>query len=183
MHKTGPFCVALAALFVVAVPSSVIAAPAIFRAHDNFVDSFPDQLCGIKGTSVVRGVDNFQLSANNTFTDNLSLNQTFTATASQKSVVLHVADHVTGLDGPIDNGDGTVTFITTFRGLPEQVRIANGPLLFRDAGTVTLTTTFAVGADGNFTLVSQTISGLHGPHPDLTSNFTLFCNALIPGLT
>lgn len=171
----------MASLFVLAVPSYVTAAPAVERHHENFTDSFPDQLCDIAGTTILRGVDNFTLFSNNTFTDNFELNLTFTATTTQKSIVLHVAQHVTGTDAPIDNGDGTVTFMRTFKGLPEQVRIANGPLLFRDAGAVTLTATFAVDADGNFTFVSRTISGLHGPHPDLLNG--IFCDVITAALS
>ncbi len=174
----------MASLFVLAVSGNVTAAPRIIaHFHENFTDSFPSEICGIAGTSVVRGVDNFTVFSDNTFSDNFAVNQTFTATASHKSIVLHVAEHVTGTDAPIDNGDGTVTFITTFKGLPEQFRIANGPLLLRDAGTVTFTNTFAVEADGSLTFLSQTLSGLHGPHPDLLSDFALFCDVIIPALT
>ena len=183
MRKSASFCVAIASLFVVAVPGHVTAARVIAHFHENFTDSFPDEICGIAGTSVVRGVDNFTVLSNNTISDNFTVNQTFTATASHKSIVLHVAQQVTGTDAPIDNGDGTVTFITTFKGLPEQIRIANGPLLLRDAGTVTFTDTFAVDADGIFTFVSRTLSGLHGPHPDLLSDFELFCDVIVPALT
>lgn len=183
MRKTASFCVAMASLFVLAVPGNVTAARVIAHFHENFTDSFPDQICGIAGTSVVRGVDNFTEFSNNTFSDNFTVNQTFTATASHKSIVLHVAQHVTGTAAPIDNGDGTVTFITTFKGLPEQIRIAHGPLLLRDAGTVTFNATFLVEADGTLTFQSQTLSGLHGPHPDLLSDFALFCNVIIPALT
>ena len=54
-----------------------------------------------------------------------------------------------------------------------------GPLLLRDAGTVTFTVIFT--ADGTF--VSRTLSGLHGPHPDLLSDFALFCDVIIPALS
>jgi hypothetical protein len=72
---------------------------------------------------------------------------------------------------PIQNADGTVTFIDTFKGLPEKLSIAGGP---------TLTTTLS-SLDGD--VVSQTFSGEHGPHPDLESGFEVFCNVLIPALT
>ena len=183
MPKVRLLCVVLASLFVVVAPGSVIAAPPLFQAHDSFTETFPDAVCGIEGTSVVKGVDNFQLSANNTFRDDFTLDQTFTATDSQKSIVIHVADQVTGLDAPIDNGDGTVTFVTTFKGVPEQLRIENGPLLLVGAGVITFTDTYAVDADGNFTFVSETVSGQHGPHPEAASDFTLHCALLIPALS
>jgi hypothetical protein len=37
--------------------------------------------------------------------------------------------------------------------------------------------------DGGFQFVSMTVSGEHGPHPELDSGFKLFCNVLIPALT
>ena len=130
-----------------------------------------------------RGVGNLTVFSNNTFSDNFTLTQTFTATDSDKSIVLHVAHRVTGNDAPIDNGDGTISFINTFTGLPEHIKIANGPLLIRDAGVVTFTDTFTVEEDGTITFLSSTLSGLHRPHPDLLSDFELFCDVIIPALT
>jgi hypothetical protein len=90
---------------------------------------------------------------------------------------------VTGLNDPIQNADGTITFINTFKGLPEKLSIAGGPTLSRDAGVVTLTQTFRELPNGDLELISVTASGEHGPHPDLDSGFELFCNVLIPALT
>jgi hypothetical protein len=170
----------VAAIVAVVMPGSGVAAKPVFHSHENFSDTFPDNVCGIPGTSVVRGVDNTTVYANNTFKDNFTLNQVFTATASGKSIRIHVADQVTGNDEPIDNGDGTVTFVNTFKGLPEQLKITNGPVLSRDAGVVTLTQIFDA-TTGDF--ISQTVSGEKGPHPDLDSDFAVFCNVLIPALT
>ena len=123
------------------MPGSGIAAKPVDRSHDSFTDTFPDEQCGIAGTSVVKGVDNFKQYADNTYSENFEVNQTFTATESGKSVVIHVAQRITGLVDPIVNADGILTFVDTFKGLPEQVRITNGRLLTRDAGVVTLTRT------------------------------------------
>ena len=74
---------------------------------------------------------------------------------------------------------GTITFTTTFIGMPEQVKITNGPLLSLDAGAVTITRTFTVDQNGDIVdLVSQQLAGLHGPHPDLLSDFSLFCDEI-----
>ena len=48
---------------------------------------------------------------------------------------------------------------------------------------VTLAQTFRELPNGDLQLVSTTASGEHGPHPDLDSDFELFCNVLIPALT
>jgi len=183
MRKASILWVAAAALFVALMPGSGMAAGPVDRSHENFTDTFPDELCGIAGTSVVKGVDNFMLFGDNTYSDNFTVNQTFTATASGKSVVIHVGQRVTGLDDPIVNADGTLTFIDTFKGLPEQLRIKNGPLLSRDAGVVTLTRTGNFDPTGQFITDSLVVSGEKGPHPDLDSDFALFCDVLVPALT
>jgi hypothetical protein len=158
------------------------AAAPVVNEHTNFTDTFPDQLCGITGTSTVRGVDNFKLYADDTFRDTSSVRQVFTAD-NGKSVVIFAAGQVTGLNDPIQNADGTITFINTYKGLPEKLSIAHGPTLSRDAGSVTIATTFLPLPDGDLQFVSQTVSGEHGPHPELDSDFELFCNVLIPALT
>ena len=79
-----------------------------------------------------------------------------------------------------DNGDGTVTFVSVFKGLAEKLRIPNGPTLTRDAGDVTIYQTFDTATDD---FVPQVISPLHGPHPDLLSGGTLFCDVIVPALT
>ena len=139
MFRVSVVCALVVAGLAIAVPAIGSAGKVVFHSHENFRDSFADEFCGIQGTSVVKGVDNFQLLSDNTFRDNFEVNQVFAATASGKSVVLHVAEQVVGTDQPIDNGDGTVTVVYTFKGLPEQLRLQNGRVLSRDAGSVTFT--------------------------------------------
>ncbi|HYY64707.1 MAG TPA: hypothetical protein VE688_08840 [Gaiellaceae bacterium] len=167
----------------VALPSVGVAAQPIVNEHSTFSDTFPDEICGIPGTSTINAVDNFKLYADGTFLDTSRFNLVFTADASGRQVRIFSAGQVTGLDEPIDNGDGTITFINTFKGLPEKLSIQNGPTLLRDAGTVTIVRTFFVEPNGDLTLVSQTLLGEHGPHPDLDSDFEAFCNVLVPALT
>jgi hypothetical protein len=169
------------ALTIGASGAAFAAAP-IANEHTRFTDTFPDQVCGISGTSVVNVVDNFKLYADNTFRDTSRIRQVFTAD-NGKSVVMFSAGQVTGLNDPIQNADGTITFINTFKGLPEKLSILHGPTLSRDAGVVTVATTFRPLSNGDLEFVSQTFSGEHGPHPDLESGFEVFCNVLIPALT
>jgi hypothetical protein len=180
MGRVALLSVVVAAIVAVVMPGSGVAAKVVFHSHENFSDTFADNICGIPGMSVARGVDNFQVFADNTIKDNVTLNQVFTATASGKSVRIHVAEQFTSNDEPIDNGDGTVTFVQTFKGLPEQLKIKNGPVLSRDAGVVTFTRIFDATT---FAFISQTVSGEKGPHPDLDSDFAVFCDVLIPALT
>jgi hypothetical protein len=155
------------------------AAAPIVNEHNMFTDTFADQVCDIPGTSTVNVVDNFKLYADNTSLETARIRQVFTA-ENGKAVVIFAAQQVTGPADPIQNADGTITFIDTFKGMPEKLSILHGPTLSRDAGVVTVTTTLSsLGGD----VVSQTFSGEHGPHPDLESGFEVFCNVLIPALT
>jgi hypothetical protein len=184
MRKTALFGVAMASLFVLAVPGNVTAARAIDHFHVNIgPETFDNNICGVEGISVLKGVANITTFSDNTISDNFQISQTFTNPDTNKSIVEHIAVHQNyAVGNPIDNGDGTVTFVNTYRGLPEQIRMSHGPLLVRDAGTVTIANTFAVEADGSLTFLSQTLSGLHGPHP-LLEDFDLFCDVVIQALT
>jgi hypothetical protein len=179
MGRLGLLVVLVAGVAVV-MPASGVAAKPVFMSHENFTDTFDDNICGIPGTSVVRGVDNFAALADNTVRDNFELNQVFTATASGKSIVIHVGEHFTGTDEGLDNGDGTVTFVNTFKGLPELIKLQNGRVLSRDAGAVTFILTFDATTEE---LLDQVVVGEKGPHPDLDSDFAVFCDVLVPALT
>ena len=169
------------ALTIGASGSASAAAPPA-NEHSSSTDTFADELCGIQGTSTVNVVDNFKLYADGTFLDTSRVRQVFTA-ENGKSVVILAAGQVTGPAEPIQNADGTITFINTFKGLPEKLSIAGGPTLSRDAGVVTQTITLRPLPNGDLEFVSQTFSGEHGPHPDLESGFELFCDVLTPALT
>src|SRR5512132_188355 len=123
----------LATFLLALMASGTAAAPLVEQFHGTFSETFPDNLCGIDGTSVVSGMDNIQVFADGTFKDEFRLNQTFTSAATGKSVLLFAANQFVGT-GPIDNGDGTVTFVSTFKGLPEKIKLPNGRVLSRDAG-------------------------------------------------
>ncbi|HEV8274587.1 MAG TPA: hypothetical protein VGQ26_02670 [Streptosporangiaceae bacterium] len=184
-RATGPkLALVLAGALALTIGASggASAAAPIVNEHTSFTDTFPDAVCDIPGTSVVNVVDNFKLYADGTFRDTSRIRQVFTA-ENGKSVVIFSAGQVTGLNDPIQNPDGTVTFINTFKGLPEKLSIAGGPTLSRDAGVVTVATTFRPLGDDEFEFVSQSFSGEHGPHPDLESGFEVFCDVLIPALT
>jgi hypothetical protein len=182
MRKFALVLAGALALMLIVSGGAFAAAPLV-NEHNRFTDTFDDVLCDIPGTSTITVVDNFKLYADGTFRDTSVFRQVFTATESGKSIVVLASGQVTGLDEPIQNPDGTVTFINTFIGLPEKLSILGGPTLSRDAGVVTITTTLRPLGDDEFEFVSQTFSGEHGPHPDLESDFELFCEVLVPALT
>jgi hypothetical protein len=169
----------VASVSLALMASSAASAPLVDRFHGTFSDTFPDNICGIDGTSVVNGMDNIQVFADGTFKDQFRINQVFTSTATGKSVLLFAADQNVFV-GPIDNGDGTVTFSSIFKGLPEMIKLPNGRVLSRDAGFVSFNDTFDA-TTGQF--LGETISPENGPHPDLDSGFTLFCDVIVPALS
>ena len=79
----------------------------------------------------------------------------------------------------VDEEAGTITFLTTFKGLPEKIQTAQGPLLLRDAGIVTFADTFDL-VTGEF--ISSEVIVQKGPHPELDSDFELFCDIVTDAL-
>ena len=79
----------------------------------------------------------------------------------------------------MDEDAGTITFSTTFKGLPEKIQTANGRVLSRDAGLITFADTFDLET-GEF--ISSEIIFNKGPHPELDSDFTLFCEVISEAL-
>jgi hypothetical protein len=73
--------------------------------------------------------------------------------------------------------DGVHVEQSTVKGLPEMWKLEHGRRLIRDAGYVVIRTTF----DGD-EIVSQDVLVNKGPHPDLDSEFELFCQTLVPAL-
>ena len=73
--------------------------------------------------------------------------------------------------------DGLHVEQATVKGLPEMWKLEHGRRLIRDAGYVVIQTTF----DGE-EFVSQEVLVDKGPHPDLDSDFELFCETLVPAL-
>jgi hypothetical protein len=75
--------------------------------------------------------------------------------------------------------------VTTYVGLFEKFSITGGPTLSIDAGSATFVDVFEYTGDPNDPVgdfISETISELHGPHPDLLSGFSAFCDVLGPYL-
>jgi len=100
---------------------------------------------------------------------------TFTNAATGDSVIVHFAqqfiEEITG------DPEGVHTVAFTYKGLPEQIRTPNGPVLLRDAGYITFVDTF----DGDVFL-GTTVSVNKGPHPEADSDFVLFCEVTTAAL-
>jgi len=65
----------------------------------------------------------------------------------------------------------------TVKGLPELWKLEHGRVLIRDAGYVVIRQTIE-----DDEIVDQEVLINKGPHPDLDSDFELFCETLVPAL-
>jgi hypothetical protein len=171
MRKVG-VVLTVASVMAALAPVATAARP----IHTNFHDTFTDTVCGIAIIGTADGVDNFTMLGENAFRDAASARVTFTA-ANGKSVVVQNAGLVTG--SATQNADGTMTFTTTYKGLPEKIFVpGSGPVLLRDAGVITFIN--VVAPDG--TLVSSQVV-MKGPHPEAESDFTAFCQVITAALS
>jgi hypothetical protein len=140
VHKLLVFLVP-AITVLVAAASTAIAAPIDSRFHTTFGDSNPTaDVCGIAGSSVSNGVLNVQSFADGSSWAEIHSTFVFTAAASGKSIQISGSDRNGGT--ATDNGDGTTTFVSTFKGMPQKLSIVQGQTLSRDAGNVTFIETF-----------------------------------------
>jgi hypothetical protein len=158
------------------------------RSHENFSDTFPDELCGIPLTTTIRG-----LVSSTEYSDGTV--RTLSSSRAYRRPKWQVIEDLRGRAG---QGRLSVrptrptrprsrmqplTFISTQVGLTEKLSIRARPTLTLDAGSVTMAQTFRVNPDGSLAFVSLVLSGLHGPHPDLLSGFELFCDLIVSALT
>jgi hypothetical protein len=65
--------------------------------------------------------------------------------------------------------------VDTFVACPRRCKTVNRPVLSFDAGALPTIRTFTFEEFGEIVDVSTTLSGLHGSHPDLLTDFALFC--------
>jgi hypothetical protein len=176
------FFIAVAIGAVVAVPGTVGAASPRSVVG---TDTFANDICGVTGVTTVRFTDVFRETREGTFVGTGTFQAVFTADETGKSLTSRSAGPATTLSEVVDETAGTITFVQVFRGLPEKVAITGGPTLTRDAGNVTLTSTFALDPETGEPTgdpLSQDIGSERGPHPDLDSGFELFCEVVEPYL-
>jgi hypothetical protein len=168
---------AVAALLVTLPGSASAAQPLAF--HDHFTDSSSDVVCGVAVNIDARVTDNVFLFGDGTAKGTGSSEVTLTNPQNGKAVVASVAGQVVTPPPVIDQRAGTITFLTSFKGLPEKIQTAHGPVLTRDAGIITFADAFDLQTGGPVS--SQTI--IKGPHPEAASDFTLFCQVVTAALT
>jgi hypothetical protein len=140
------------------------------------------QLCGIWGTAVVHGTKVFRDTGNGTYFMSGTFFGVFTADNGKSTTLTGAGPQKQTSPAVIDAQAGTVTITTTYGGLFEKFSITGGPTLSIDAGSVTFVDVFKYTGDpndpvGDGDLISETVSGLNGPHPDLQSGG---CEVLVP---
>jgi hypothetical protein len=161
------------------LPGTALGAQPIAQFHDHFTDSFSAEVCGIAVDVAVVVTDNFFIYPDESVKDTSSVHQLFTNHVNGKSVLLSSAGQITAPAPIVDEEAGTITFIVSYKGLPEKIQTAQGPLLLRDAGVITFASTFDL-VTGDFISSETTV---HGPHPEADSDFTLFCEVITAALT
>jgi len=154
-------------LLVVLMASSASAAQPVINDHFHFTTTpIVSDFCGVPGTEVDTVVEHYAQDASGNFIDNVHASEFFTATATGKTIV--ASDSATiRTSGPIDNGDGTFSFVTSETGLLVHFQILNGPILksasgepIRSAGVLTITDIFDA-ATGNYITTTVTFTGPH----------------------
>jgi hypothetical protein len=173
-------------LAVVTVLACVSAATGL-AAGSTQVDHFsfttpPHLLCGIEGTAVVHGTSVFRDTGNGTYFMSGTFFGVFTADNGRSTTLTGAGPVRQTLPPMIDDQAGTVTIMTTYGGLFEKFSITGGPTLSINAGSFTFVDVFKYTGDPNNPLgdqISETVSDLHGPHPDLLSGG---CEVLVPYL-
>jgi hypothetical protein len=152
---------------------------------EHFSNSFAANECGFPGTVATHRTTVFRDTGNGTYYTNETFFGVFTAD-NGKSATVSWAGPIKQTSPPvIDNQTGTVTIMTTNGGLFQKLSITGGQTLIRDAGPVTFVDVYEYTGDPNNPigdLISETLTGLHGPHPELLSGFSLFCDVLGPYL-
>jgi hypothetical protein len=170
--------VALVTAFAV-LPGAAFGAKPIAQFHDHFTDSFSDSICGIPVDVDIVVTDNFFLYADGTAKDTSSFMGTFTNPVNGQAVVISNAGQIRDISPVVDEEAGTITFATSFKGLPEKIQTEQGQVLLRDAGVITFADTFDLET-GDF-ISSEVI--IRGPHPEAESDFVLFCEVITGALT
>jgi hypothetical protein len=168
----------MALIVALALPGATLAAKPIAAFHDHFIESFASDICGIPVQVDIVVSDNFFEYADGSFKDAASFMGTYTNPDNGKSVVVSSAGTVTGT-AIIDEQANTITFVTTYKGLPEKIQTAHGRVLARDAGIISFRDTFDL-TTGDFLGTEVTIKG---PHPEADADFALFCDVVTGALT
>jgi len=177
-----PFLVCAVVVVALAVVSTGALAANPTVNHFSYSGTFTnDDFCGtgatVDGTFAAQGTEWLTPNQPGIFYGNTTTGtDTYTNPANGNMVVINFAGPFTASLVSI-NPDGGWTELDTHKGLTEQIKTPQGPLLLRDVGYAQLLVTF--DGDGNF-LSSQIVLD-NGPHPDAESG-TAGCDVITSAL-
>jgi hypothetical protein len=172
----------LATATVLACVSAATGLAAGSTQVEHFSFTKPSNVCGISGTTVGHGTSVFRDTGNGTYFMSGTFFGVFTADNGRSTTLTGAGPVRQTLPPMIDDQAGTVTIMTTYGGLFEKFSITGGPTLSINAGSFTFVDVFKYTGDPNNPLgdqISETVSNLDGPHPDLLSGG---CEVLVPYL-
>jgi hypothetical protein len=187
--RLGTLSVLLACGLLLAMVQPAAAQP-IERSHEHIVDTFPGEVCDIPVTVTVDIIENIHVRLAKSGFPLFQTTGPGTVTITNPDTGKSVTVRFTGASKDltvVDNGDGTITVRTAVTGIPEEIRLSDGTVASRDVGRVVFATVLDYGGTPTDTsddeFISETIESISGPHPDLESDFELFCEVVVPALT
>lgn len=182
--------IAGAACLIGLTAAPATAAKPFENVTERFTDTFEEELCGIDVVTTVSFVDHFLARIG---PDGFPLFQgSGRGTASLYNPETDLTVTVDNRGGfkdlrVTDNGDGTITVITQAVGIPVEVTFDDGTVGLKDVGRIVFSTVIDYnGTPTNVdddTFISQETLSISGPHPEAESDFTLFCETVVEGLT
>src|SRR4051794_38365157 len=177
-RKLLPLAIATVLACVTAATS--LAARSTQVTHFSFTK--PSNVCGISGTTVGHGTSVFRDTGNGTYFKSGHFVGVFTADNGKSTTLTFAGPQKQTSPAVIDAQAGTVTITTSYGGLYEKFSITGGPTLSINAGVVTFVDVYEYTGNPNNPVgdfISETLSRLDGPHPDLLSGG---CEVLVPYL-
>ena len=183
---------ALAACGMLLVMVQPAAAQLVDRTHQHIVVTVPDdEVCGVPVTTTADIINNDQIRLAHSgfplFMRTGRVTVTWTNPVTGKSVSNFFAGGLSKDLTVVDNGDGTITVRTAITGVPEKITQANGKPMIMDVGRLVIVSVINYNGTPTDTsddvTISTDVESISGPHPDLQSDFTLFCQVVVPALT
>ena len=168
------------------------AAQLIERSHEHIVDTIADdEICGIPVTTTIDIIANSQERLSRSGFPLFMGTGRGTVTWTNPENGQTVTNRFAGVSfkdlTATDNGDGTITLRTAITGIPEQVRLSDGTIAIQDVGRVVFVNVIDYAGTPTNTdddvFISGYVESVSGPHPELESDFTLFCPTIEAALT
>jgi hypothetical protein len=187
--RTSLGLAAAAACLVGLTATPAAAAKPFENVTERVTDTFEEEICGIDVDTTISFVDHYLARTGPNGFPLFQSSGHGTTTWYNPETGLSVTVNNSGGFKDLsvtDNGDGTITVITQTVGVPEEITLDDGTVALKDVGRVVFSTVLDYNgtpeADDDI-FISQEVLSISGPHPELESDFTLFCETVVEGLT